>query len=332
MLQGFCVFAMLCLHLFDRYDYDGLYQPLLYIKGIPLSFFVGQLSDFCVMGFAFCSGYAHLKLFGSEEKYYTRRLKSLLSLMIQFWIILIVFSLISYAVGNGNSMPGNVKRFFGNAFLYNLSYNGAWWYLYAYAGIVVLSPFLLKTVNRFPILSAVCSFALYCAAFYYRFHYLGTDLLLSKLGPFGMSLAEYLLGVFFYKYKCFSILSRLWTSFPKSFRYLLGGTIVCALLYIRTCVFPSLFFAPFSGIILIVLFHFWSKPKFVCDFFSILGFHSTNIWLTHMFFYSSMFHYSVYIARYPIAIILAMLIATIAISCLLKTIQIPMMKLIQEKR
>lgn len=59
MMQGLSVMAMVCLHLFDRYDYEGLFTPLLFWKDIPLSFYFGQLSDFCVMGFAFCNGYAH---------------------------------------------------------------------------------------------------------------------------------------------------------------------------------------------------------------------------------------------------------------------------------
>lgn len=59
MLQAFSVMAMVCLHLFDR-DHTDLFQPLVFFKGIPLSFYVGQLADFCVFGFAFLSGYAHM--------------------------------------------------------------------------------------------------------------------------------------------------------------------------------------------------------------------------------------------------------------------------------
>ena len=57
-MQGLSVFAMVCLHLFCRYDYDGLYTPLIILLGYPLCFYLGQAADFCVTGFAFCSGYA----------------------------------------------------------------------------------------------------------------------------------------------------------------------------------------------------------------------------------------------------------------------------------
>ena len=46
MMQGFSVLAMVFLHLFDRWDYEGLFTPLVFLHGIPLSFYFGQLSDF----------------------------------------------------------------------------------------------------------------------------------------------------------------------------------------------------------------------------------------------------------------------------------------------
>ena len=61
MLQGLSVLAMVVLHLFDSVDFQGLYTPLLYLAGKPVIFYFAQLSDFCVMGFAFCSGYGLYK-------------------------------------------------------------------------------------------------------------------------------------------------------------------------------------------------------------------------------------------------------------------------------
>ena len=105
MLQGLSVLAMVCLHLFDTTSYKGLFQPLVFIKGIPLSFYFGQISDFCVFGFAFCSGYAHLKLY-EQPNYFKHRLKSLLILMINFWIVLILFTVVSVCAGQSSFMPG----------------------------------------------------------------------------------------------------------------------------------------------------------------------------------------------------------------------------------
>lgn len=52
MLQGLSVMAMVCLHLFDK-DYHDLFEPLVFFRGVPLSFYFGQLSDPCVFRFAF---------------------------------------------------------------------------------------------------------------------------------------------------------------------------------------------------------------------------------------------------------------------------------------
>ena len=85
MLQGLSVLAMVVLHLFDRVDFQGLYTPLLYLAGKPVIFYFAQLSDFCVMGFAFCSGYGLYKKYmcvgGQTKKYYNGRLKGILNLL-----------------------------------------------------------------------------------------------------------------------------------------------------------------------------------------------------------------------------------------------------------
>lgn len=52
MIQGLSVLAMLCLHLFCK-DYHGIFKPLIFIEGIPLSFYLGQLSDFVCLDLLF---------------------------------------------------------------------------------------------------------------------------------------------------------------------------------------------------------------------------------------------------------------------------------------
>ena len=132
---------------FDTTSYQGLFQPLIFIEGLPLSFYFGQLSAFCVFGFAFCSGYAHLKLY-EQPNYYQRRLKSLHILIINFWIVLALFTVVSVIIGQSNFMPGNIWHFLGTAFLYDMRYNGVWWYLWAYVLLVLISPLLLNAIKK----------------------------------------------------------------------------------------------------------------------------------------------------------------------------------------
>lgn len=329
MLQGLSVLAMLCLHLFDRLDYEGLFHPLLFMKGLPMCFYFGQISDFCVFGFAFCSGYAHMKLFESDAHYYPKRLKSLLRLLLHYWIIVAFFSILSIAFGQTSRMPGSFMTVLGNLFLYRTTYCGAWWYLYAYAFIVLISPFTLRLIQKAHlVVIAVFGLALYCGAYYLRFHFSFDDLILSKSGPIGMTLAEYLIGAVFYREKLFSYIFSFYEKMRAAVRVIIAIAIVLLLFFARTLLLPSLFFAPISGMIIIILFHFWEKPEAIIRCFRLLGEHSTNIWLVHMFFYLYIFDNLVYRAIYPPFILVFMLCLTLFTSMLLRPVQNAVAKLV----
>lgn len=87
MLQGLSVLAMVLLHLFCTYDYSDKYTPLLFFRGVPICFYIAQLSDFCVYGFAFCSGYGHMANSGKGD-FYKGRLKGLFTVLCDYWLIL----------------------------------------------------------------------------------------------------------------------------------------------------------------------------------------------------------------------------------------------------
>ena len=331
MLQGLSVLAMVCLHLFDR-NYEGLYQPLIFFKGIPLSFYLGQLSDFCVFGFAFCSGYAHMSMF-EQNNYYKRRIHSLLPLLINYWLVIAVFSIISLCTGQANFMPGSFSDFLGTVFLYDVHYNGAWWYMWAYILLVLISPLLLKATKVLhPALVLCFGFAVYCAAFYVRFFVTTDNYFLQRFGPFGMTLFEYLVGCVVYKIKLTTRIKKIWIKIPVVVRWVGTVIILLSLLIGHTLVVPSLFIAPATGLIIVSLFSCWCKPKPLEKAFLFIGKHSTNIWLTHMFFYLVVFKDFVYIAKYPILIYALMIIITLAISVLLQWIQKPILKLLSKKR
>ena len=328
MIQGLSILAMLCLHLFCR-SHQGLYTPLLYINGIPLSYYLGQLSDFCVMGFAFCSGYAHFSLSKTDCRFFHNRILALFRLLCSYWLIILVFSLVSILAGQASFMPGNVKTILGNVFLYNISYNGAWWYMYAYVILVLLSPLLKKAVEQVhPVVILTASFLVYFGAYYLRFEVSNNGKLLNMLGAVGTTLFEYLLGMLFAHTLVFSFLQRFWKHISKAFRILLTILLFLGMLLSHTLILPSLFVAPFTGIVLITLFHFWQKPLLIQRFFLFMGNHSTNIWLTHMFFYLVLFKNLVYYAKYPLLIYLFMLIITVAISLLLHLAEDPIHRLI----
>ena len=324
MLQGLAVLAMVCLHLFCGSDYEGLFHPFIFIGSRPLSFFFGQLSDFCVMCFAFCSGYAHMALY-KQENYYKNRLKSLIPLLINYWLVILFYCIVNLCLSNG--LPGGIQGLLGNVFLYNVSYNGAWWYMWAYVLLVLISPLILKTVQKVnSVIILVIGLAIYVVAYYFRFKVDTSNYFLVRFGPFGMTLFEYIIGCVFYKNSIFSKLYKIWEKLPKAIRIIGSIVIFVSLLFIRTLFIPTLFVAPISGLMIMILFHFWRKPKFVETAFLFVGNHSTNIWLTHMFFYHTLFVNLVYNAYEPILIYLFMLTITIALSYILKLIMYPINK------
>lgn len=317
MLQGLSVLAMVCLHLFDR-DYHGLFTPFLFVQGVPLSFYFGQLSDFCVFGFAFCSGYAHMAQF-ERVGYYKCRLKGLLNVLCSYWLILIVFSIISAIIGQGAFMPGSFRKFILNAISLENSYNGAWWYMFAYIILVLLSPILLQPIKKMhPFVVLSIGFIIYCLAYYMRFRVSTDNWFLLKAGPFGMTLFEYILGAICYNNQIFSKIYQPWKKIPRAARVSIAIFLLILMLYTRTMIIPSLFVAPISGFIIMALFHFWKKPQCIQSIFSYIGKHSTNIWLTHMFFYSVLFKNFVYVAQYPLLIIILMLAITLVLSNILQ--------------
>jgi len=336
MMQGFAILAMVILHLFDTLSYKEKFIPLFYFHGYPLVFFFAQLSDFCVMAFAFCSGYAHMSQFKTPQ-YYKHRLINLLALYIRFWIVLIIFCAISIFIGNGEVIPGDLRTFIGNLTTLQLSYNGAWWYLLTYALIIISSPILLSmskyTGHRKTIIVLLFSSGLYCTAYYERFTLNSTNWFLRQFGLYGMTAVEYIMGACAFEYRIFSLVISTWNRFFKTPFLDLTATLSLffLLLMSRTLIFPQLFFAPLSGFLLLVSFQRLRKPNWLRSCFYKLGTHSTNIWLTHMFFYLHIFTNLVYMLKYPIFIVLFMISITMLTSVVVNAIYFPIIDKIKSK-
>ena len=311
MIQGLAVLAMVVLHLFDRLEYTDLYKPLLHFMGRPVIFYFAQLSDFCVMGFAFCSGYGLYKNYkesNSDEQYMKTRLKSLWILLVNYWIILIGFTIISVLVGNADNMPGSFKEFLGNFTTVNVTYNGAWWYLFIYIVLVLVSPILFKCCDNIPLVPlSIISVLFYISAYYVRFHMSNVGWLLGKYGVFGMTLFEFLVGVICCKQKWISRTKMIVYKIPRIYRVIGALIILVGLLIGHTLIIPSLLIAPATGLMIIFGFSLWNKPQWICNIFEFLGKHSTNIWLIHMFFYLYIFKELVFMLHYPLLILGEML-------------------------
>lgn len=76
----------------------------------------------------------------------------------------------------------------------------------------------------------------------------------------------------------------------------------------------NLYVAIFTGIPFIVIFNLLDKPKWLANSFNYIGGHSTNLWLTHMFFYMIYFKQLVYAPKNPILIFIWLVVLCLGTS------------------
>ncbi len=320
VIKGFAIILMVLLHLFCRLDYLH-YTPLIYIGSTPLIYYIGLFGDCCVSIYCFCSGYAQYLLADKQgKKYFKGRLKSLLSFIINYEIVVVLFAIIGKIAGS-DSVPGSFLKFIKCVFFLS-SYNGAWWFVIIYIFLTLFSPILYRIVNKFNwILVLGVTGVLYCISYYFRIlNPIGQYFKNGIIGSiatytvlFFSSLILYIVGMIFYKYKVITYL-REKLKYGKN-KWL---TPVMLLMFVVMIIchgfVPTLAVAPITGLGTVVALSLIKRSKITEKIFLFFGTHSTNIWLIHMFFYLTLFRNFVFIAKYPILIVVLMFAICIAVS------------------
>ncbi|WP_238458016.1 acyltransferase family protein [Alkalihalobacterium alkalinitrilicum] len=150
MLKGVAILLMVLLHLFTRKDVNGLYETYPMINEVPLVYYIGLFGDACRPIYLFLTGYAFF-IFINKNKgsVLNKNVSRIFKLLINYWIVLFLFVSIGFIVGKGDSFPGSLSKFSLDFFVITNSYNGAWWFLQIYIIIVLLSPLLIKVVNKY---------------------------------------------------------------------------------------------------------------------------------------------------------------------------------------
>lgn len=321
-LQGVAIIAMLCLHLFCTLE--PVFTPLVHVSGVPLTYFIGQAADCCVMIYCFCSGYGLMASYVSSKEngkeYLKGRLKGVFRLLNSYWIVLCLFGIAAAILGKAAEWLVSPATFLGNFFTFWYTYNGAWWFVSTYILMVLLSPLIFKLVQKHPIIVAVLTPLVYLISYLLRFKYVD-GFLIQHFARLGMSYAELLIGVYFYKYMLMTKIESVWNKIvPKKISPILLVLIVLVTIIVRRYI-PTLFIAPVSGLVFIVSyllaerrFSILRKP------FEFLGKHSMNMWLTHMFFYSSTYGGLAYYAKYPLAILALLILMSLAASFIINCI------------
>lgn len=335
MAQGLAILAMIALHLFCRRTTD-LYNVHIIVGDTPLLYYIGLFGDICVPIYCFVSGYAQMFLYEQwRENYFKESGKRIKKFILHFWLIVIVFSLIGIFIKN-SMIPESFMSFVGNMLLVQTSYNGAWWFVLTYIFLIGLCPMMgaiIQKLNVFVIV--VLSGGWYFVSYIFRFVYMleleNTVLAWSwrQILLIGTSQFAFVIGMVFYKYK---VVERLKKSLDrkKICSILLVGFPV--LVFGFHCKVQSLIIAPITGIVTVTSFTLWNKPLWARYFFTFMGKHSMNIWLTHMFFYQVLFEGLVFKAKEPILIYLSMLGLCIIVSYCIDGIETVLMKRVYTSR
>jgi surface polysaccharide O-acyltransferase-like enzyme len=335
-LKGMAILCMLCLHLFCRKIVNGLYVTAPTWHGIPLIYYLGLFSDVCVPIYCFASGYGlFITLSKQQGLGMKKNIARIFKLLTNYWIILILFVLLGLLIGK-EGYPGSPTNFVMNFFVLSDSYNSAWWFLQTYIILVLIAPFLFKWVkktNSYVVI--MLSGIFYLITYVQRFkqvidlnHHAGLGMLMNAIVLFGTSQLPFIVGAVFAKEK---IYSKIYNRFYKMpFKNTISLLIIILMMVIHG-VFQSLIIAPLTATIFIVLFNLMNKKISVQKLFDFLGKHSTNIWLTHMFFYMIFFPKLVFAPRLPILIYIWLIVLCLISSFIINAIYKPILNLIDRK-
>ncbi|MGF9965394.1 acyltransferase family protein [Bacillus rhizoplanae] len=283
------------------------------------------------------SGYS---LFVTHSKDPTSNLKKnfirIFKLLVNFWIVLILFVVIGFLFGKGESFPGGIVEFFLNFFVLSNSYNGAWWFLQTYIILVFLAPALTKLVRKYNSLSLLIVFgAIYLASYIQRIkhvfdfgNYIVLNEFVNAIVLVGTSLLPFIVGSIFAKEKVYSKLYNM--CYNLSYKNTLC-TIGIVMLVIIHSFYESMIIAPFTAISFICFFNFMNKSRFIQKVFIFFGDHSTNIWLTHMFFYMSIFPELTFAPRYPILIFGWLIVMCLVSSYVINSMYKPIIQIIDKR-
>lgn len=70
---------------------------------------------------------------------------------------------------NNTHIPGSFASFLDNAFLYHISYVGAWWFMQTYILLCITSKYLIDLVDKnHNLIMLMLSLVIYIVAYYFR--------------------------------------------------------------------------------------------------------------------------------------------------------------------
>lgn len=335
--KGIAILMMLCLHLFNTLNYQGLFVPLIFIGDKPLVYYISLFCDCCVPIYCFCSGYGlYVNYINNKNNFRSKNYIRIFKLYINYWIILLLIPVgFGFYLGSNPNYPGSFLKFLANFFAINTSYNGAWWFVTVYILLVLSSTVIFRIIEKFDFkIILFLSFCFYFLGYLQRvktlivFENWILDFFILQLALFANSQFMFVVGAISYQKKWFSTFSN----FIKNFKFknlILFAIIILSIIFHG--IIPSFFIAVFTGFVFIFCFNALNFNTHIEKIMIYFGNHSTNIWLVHMFFYAYFFKEIIYAPQYPILIFLWLLAWSLTASYIINLIYNPISKWVNTK-
>ncbi|MBD1379246.1 acyltransferase family protein [Metabacillus arenae] len=337
VLKGLAIILMLLLHLFCRKDIEGFYEVFFKINDVPFIYYISLLGDACRPIYLFLTGYAFYIISNKGNLIFKKNIKRIFKLMINFWIVFILFIPLAFIMKKRDIFLNiDIGELILSLLGLSNSYNGAWWFIQIYIIIVLLSPFIIRLVRKFnPLILIFISGVLYFISYLQRYREIidfGDNEIILKIVAvlflFGTSQLSFLVGAIFAKEKIYSKIHQKFFNIKHKNIFCIMG--ICIIIGFHSIVESSII-APINGVLLVFLFTIMNKSTVVENTLSFLSKHSTNIWLTHMFFYMMIFPELTFAPKYPIFIFIWLFVLSIASSYLINLIYNPIVKLLDKK-
>lgn len=263
-----------------------------------------------------------------------KRVHRVFKLLIRFWIIMVLTCCVGFAFGMRDRFPGSVLNFILNACLVKSSYVGAFWFVQTYTILALLSGILFKLIKKrsYWIVLPI-SFVLYVVAFGIEYVILGkieveaVRLFVNACMLLLRSQFSFVIGMIFAKENMLDrskLLSKI-RSNP-----ILPWVFLSIVIAVRA-ILRHMIFAPFSAVVLIVLFGTYNWGKIGKKILLFFGKHSTNMWLTHMQFYVIFTPTLVFASRNVFVIMLTLVMLSLAASYVVDWVYGDVMKLVEKK-
>jgi fucose 4-O-acetylase-like acetyltransferase len=335
--KGVAILFMLLLHLFCRKEANGLYETFPVVNGVPLIYYIGLFGDACVPMFCFASGYGlFLSINKVKGTILKKNLVRILKLLINYWIVLIIFVAIGFIAGMAEVFPGSLTKFLLNFFVLSSSYNAAWWFVQIYIVLVLLSPPLFRAIKKYnSIMLVLFSGFVYLITYIQRIKHVidfgdstVINMLINSIVLVGTSQLPFIVGAIFAKEKVYTKIYNWFNSYPLKNALCLFGILLLVIIH---AIYESMIIAPITGIAFICLFNLIDKSLLFQKILDYIGNHSTNIWLTHMFFYMTIFPKLTFAPKYPILIFSWLILLCLISSHIINLVYKPIIQYIDKK-